>query len=92
MEYYCFSTATISRDRASLLRYKFIACFVHSILKIDHNNNHHHYQTSLLSKSDNAFANTPVMVSHSDENEERVALTSADTQPLTLIILMWRIG
>jgi hypothetical protein len=91
MQYYCFSTATISRDRPSLLRYKFIDCLVHSILKIDHNNNHH-YPTSLLSKSDDAFGNTPVMVSHSDENEERVALTSADTQRLTLIILMWRIG
>ena len=81
----------MSRDRASLLRYKFVDCLVHSILKIDHNNNHH-YQTSLLGKSDDAFANTPVMVSHSDENEELVALTSADTQPLSLIILMWRIG
>ena len=81
----------MSRDRASLLRYKFVDCLVHSILKIDRNNNHH-YQTSLLIKNDNVFANTPVMVSHRDENEERVTLTSADTQRLTLIILMWRIG
>jgi len=35
-------------------------------------------QTSLLSKNDDSYTNTPVMVSHHDENEERVALTSAD--------------
>jgi len=37
-------------------------------------------QPSLLSKSDDTFANTPVMVSHREENEERVALNSADIQ------------
>ena len=36
------------------------------------------YKHCLLSECDDTFANTPVMVSHREENEEREALNSAD--------------